>query len=368
MAFVRDTITLYKRDMLIFKANLRSNIVRSIIFPLVIILFFGSIGTTVIGTPVAIVNYANNHASTSLINSLESSSNLQIISITDQNTAMAMLRNGSVSVVIVILQDFPSYSQKSVDLYYSNAQQTVAGPTLQVIDGYIAKYTEMAQPAQQPGTGISANSLYATKGSYKDFLMSGIIGMVIIFGALFGGGLALITDIQLGYMKALFVSPIDKNAIMVSRILSGSTQALLYAFTAVAVGLLAGANIAMGFAAIPYIILIAILIAIGFQALTMLIVIVGKIRKPEIFAIISQTIGLPLWFISGGITPIYSLPSWLQAVSVVDPLTYANEIARDAILVGFINTQVLLIDGGILACFSAFLVALLLMIFKPTIE
>ena len=48
MSILNDTMTLAKREMLIFKANIRTNAVRSAIFPLFIILLFSAIGSNVL--------------------------------------------------------------------------------------------------------------------------------------------------------------------------------------------------------------------------------------------------------------------------------------------------------------------------------
>jgi hypothetical protein len=60
MGTMEDTITLYKREIIIYRANLRTNILRAVIFPLIILVIFGNLGSSVKGVPIDIVNYANN--------------------------------------------------------------------------------------------------------------------------------------------------------------------------------------------------------------------------------------------------------------------------------------------------------------------
>ncbi len=208
----------------------------------------------------------------------------------------------------------------------------------------------MQVSTQSPSSQVSSVALYASQGSYKDFLVSGIIPMVVVFGALFGGGISLISDRQLGNLKAFLITPINKDAIVLSRVLSGAVQGMLYAFLALGVGLINGANVAMGFSAIIYIALLAVILSAGFTAIA--IMIASKIKKVEVYAIVTQAIGLPLWFISGGLLPTQALPSFLQPLAALDPLTYANTLSRGVVLVGNLTFNQIALNLGILLAFA----------------
>ena len=91
-------------------------------------------------------------------------------------------------------------------------------------------------------------------------------------------------------------------------------------------------------------------------------------NKVEIFAIVSQAVGMPLWFLSGGLVPISSLPSWMQPVALINPLTYANDITRSVILAGFVQPGSALVDFAVISVFAVIMVALSFMTFKSTLE
>ncbi|MDE1828309.1 MAG: ABC transporter permease [Candidatus Micrarchaeota archaeon] len=376
MGMLGDTLTLYKREMLIFKSNLRVNLVRSIMFPLVIILFFGNVGSSILNVPIAVVNYANNPQSLSLIGTLQSNNYLQITSITDQPTALNLLKNGKVQLVVIILPTFPSSQPGTpgVQVYYSNTQFSVTSFALPLISSAASKYTSNVQAGQpggiqipqNPAGEVSSNALYASKGSYKDFLVGGIVPMVVVFSALFGGGISLISDRQMGNLKAFFITPINKNAIVLSRILSGATQGILFAFLALTIGILDGAQLAGGWLSLALIVVVSVILSLGFIAIAVMIA--SKIKRVDAYAIFSQVVGLPLWFISGGILPTQSLPSWLSAISVVDPLTYANTVIRAITLQGFIPINNLLFNLGVLSVFAVVMVYMSFRVFNSSNE
>jgi ABC-2 type transport system permease protein len=381
MSIISDALTLYKREMLIYKSNLRTNIVRSIVFPLFIIVIFGGINASVSNTPIAIVNYANNPQSMAFISSLQTNPAIQVSSIGNENDALNQLKLGGVVFAVIILPTFPSSNPNvpGIQIYYSNAQPTVVGGVLPIIESAANKFDPNSgasqTSAQQEIIGTQASSvngqassdaLFASEGNYKDFLTGGILAMVVVFGALFGGGISLLSDRQSGNIKAYLITPINKNSIVLSRMLAGATQSLQFAFVALIIGILDGVTIAMGWAGIFYIAITTIIIGLGFSGLAMIVA--SSIKKVDTFAIFAQSIGLPLWYISGGIVPVSALPSFLQPLSVIDPLTYATDISRSAIMQGFITPSQLITDYTALILFAVVMLILSFRIFKSTIE
>jgi ABC-2 type transport system permease protein len=374
MPLLEDSITLFMREMLIFKANLRTNLIRSVIFPIIIIVFFGNIGSSPQNVPIAVVNLANNLQSTQFIQQLSASASLQLSAVTGESSALGMLSSGKVAIVVIILPTFPSSNPDvaGIQMYYSNTQQAVAAVGIQAISSLASKFTQSVKssvvaPASvsAPSHEIVAEPLFGTASSYKTFLAGGVIPMVIIFGALFGSGMSLISDRQLGNLKAFFITPINKRAIVLSRIFSGAVQGLIFGFVALSIGLLDGATIAMSpLLAILYITAIILLISASFSGIA--IMLASKIKRVDAFGIFAQVVTLPLWFISGGIVPIQSLPGWLQTFSAFDPLTYANTITRGVMIQGSISPSLALMNFGLLAAFTVVCILLSFRIFMSS--
>ena len=374
MPLLEDSITLFMREMLIFKANLRTNLIRSMIFPIIIIVFFGNIGSSPQNVPIAVVNLANNFQSTQFIQQLSASASLQISAVTGESSALGMLSSGKVAIVVIILPTFPSSNPNvaGVQMYYSNTQQAAAAVGVQAISSLASKFTQSVRssvvaPASvsAPSQEIVAEPLFGTASSYKTFLAGGVIPMVIIFGALFGSGMSLISDRQLGNLKAFFITPINKRAIVLSRIFSGAVQGLIFGFVALGVGLLDGATIAMSpLLAILYISAVVLFISASFSGIA--IMLASKIKRVDAFGIFAQVVTLPLWFISGGIVPIQSLPGWLQTFSAFDPLTYANTITRGVMIQGSISPSLTLMNFGLLAAFTVVCILLSFRIFMSS--
>ncbi|MEM0148125.1 MAG: ABC transporter permease [Candidatus Micrarchaeaceae archaeon] len=367
MNFLSDTFTLYKREMLIFKSNLKTNIIRSIIFPLVLIFILGSMNESVSNINVAIVNYANNPQSFAFINSLTAGKTLSIAAETTQTVALNMLSNGSVSAAIVILPQFPAQSKgaPSVDVYYSNANLADVAAIMPNIEEDAQSMGGSVLKVERPAA-IASRPMYGTESNYKVFLIAGVVTMIVVFGSMFGGGMSLITDKQLGILKSFFITPASKASIVMGKVLSGSTQAMLYVIIALIIGMLDGATVMMGWAGVAWILALSLLLAMGFNGIT--IMLASRISKVEIYSILGNVIVMPLWFLSGAFMPISSLPSFLSAISPYDPMTYATQGIRDVMMLGYYPTGQIVMDVSALVIFVIASLTIGLMLFKDKID
>ena len=377
MSFVGDTLTIFRREMLVFKSNIKTNIIRSIIFPIVIIFFFGNINASTFNTNIAVVNYANNPASFAFINDLQHGQELSVVNVTTQQNALTLLHNSKVSAVVVILPTFPTKSAASasdVDVYYSESNFAAVPAALSTISSVsssfavsTATFNEASNmPSKPVDNGLSEVLLYGANTNYKTFLTAGIIAMVAAFGSLFGGGISLITDRQLGNLKSFLLSPISKNSVILGKILSGTVQSVLYGVLALMVGLIAGAGVAMGIVGLLWIILIVVMISLGFSGVT--IILASRMSQIQTYSILGNMIVLPMWFLSGAFFPASSLPAFMQPFSTFNPMTYAVSGMRDVMLVGYFPVGSILLDMGVLVAFLAFGVLASFKMFKPNIS
>lgn len=373
MGFLEDSMTIFSREMLIFKANLRTNLIRSAMFPLIFIIFFGNIGNGVSHVPIAVVNYANNQQSQQFINALETRPTAQITAITDQASAMNMLYTSQVDAVVVILPQFPSTSgagAPGVDVYYASSQASSVAAVLPIVESaaqpFGVQVTTLAQALSQSSTFVDAIPTSGANSTYEDFLVAGIIIMSAAFGSVFSGGFSVILDRQLGNMKTFFITPISKNAIILGKLLAGTVQSTLYGFVALALGIVLGAGIAMGAVGLFWILIVTVLVSIAFSAIALLIA--SRLKAVEVYAIIAQIVVMPAWVLSGAFTPIAAFPPLLQTLSAGDPMTYATNAVRQVMLAGYIVPAQMLLDLAVLGVFSVIVVVLAFAMFKSTID
>lgn len=178
---------------------------------------------------------------------------------------------------------------------------------------------------------------------YLQYLVPGMVGFTMLFGASFAG-LSILSDQDVGFLKEILVAPISRTSIVLGRIAGGSTTALVQA------GLILLFSIPLGFritslVALPIALVFLILIAVTFVGFG--VALASQFSDSEGFGLIIQFVIFPLFFLSGAIYPIASLPEPVQLLAFLNPLTYGVDGLR-AVLVGTSAYPVVLDLGALL--------------------
>lgn len=200
------------------------------------------------------------------------------------------------------------------------------------------------------GFGFGPIFQRAGQGSYIQFLAPGVIGMSILFTAIFSG-IELIWDRQFGFLKETLVAPVPRILIMAGRTLGGATVALFQGAIVVVICLLAGFRIT-NFAALPAAVLFMVLVAVMFTALGTAIA--SVLSDFQGFQLVMNFLVMPIFFLSGALFPLTGLPRPLEIIASIDPLTYGIDGLRGA-LIGLGHFSAAL-DTAVLCVIAAVLV------------
>jgi len=165
--------------------------------------------------------------------------------------------------------------------------------------------------------------------SYKQFLLPGIYGMVILFSTMLSA-LATVHDREFGPIRMLLVAPLPRPVAVVAKTLS---SALLGVFQAVLLlpliwilGLHPPAR------SLLELLGALVLCALALSSLGMLIA--SRMRSIENFAGVMNFLMFPMFFLSSALYPASSLPGFLQPLVRADPLTYGIDLMRHPLLHG----------------------------------
>jgi ABC-2 type transport system permease protein len=173
---------------------------------------------------------------------------------------------------------------------------------------------------QNAPQGMMGNDL-----SYGQFLGAGLIVFTAFVGAL-NAGLPVMFDREFGFLNRLLVAPLASRYSIVA-----ASAIYIVALSFVQTAAIIGVNALMGaglpnIAGLGIIALIILLLVLGVTALSlgMTFALPGHI---ELIAVIF-VVNLPLLFASTALAPLAFMPSWLQVVACLNPLTYAIEPIR----------------------------------------
>lgn len=197
------------------------------------------------------------------------------------------------------------------------------------------------------GYGLGSVFAKAGQGSYFQFLVPGIVGMSIIFTAIFSG-IELIWDRQFGFLKETLVAPVSRLNIMIGRTLGGATVATFQGIIVFLLAMLFGFR-PDNWVLVPVALIFMLLVALLFTALGTAIA--SVLEDMQGFQLIMNFLVMPLFFLSGALFPLAGLPVVLAGLTTVDPLSYGIDSFR-ALLVNASHFG-LGVDFLVLAVFTA---------------
>lgn len=178
------------------------------------------------------------------------------------------------------------------------------------------------------GYGLGPVFQQAGQGNYIEFLAPGIIGMSIIFTAIFSG-LELIWDRQFGFLKETLVAPVSRFNIMLGRTLGGATVAAMQGLIVLIISLLIGFR-PHQWLLLPIALVLMLLISLLFTALGT--VIASRLQDMQGFQLIMGFLVMPLFFLSGALFPLSGLPTGLVVATRINPLTYGIDALRGLLI------------------------------------
>lgn len=178
------------------------------------------------------------------------------------------------------------------------------------------------------GFGFGPIFQRAGGGNYINFLAPGIIAQAIIFTAIFSG-IELIWDRQFGFLKETLVAPVSRLEIMLGKTLGGATIATAQGIIVLLLSLIIGFRV-YNIALVPLSIIIMFLIALFFTGVGMAIA--SMLEDFHGFQLIMNFLIMPLFFLSGALFPLKSLPPIINVVASLNPLTYGVDGLRDSLV------------------------------------
>lgn len=178
------------------------------------------------------------------------------------------------------------------------------------------------------GFGLGPVFEQAGRGSYIQFLAPGLVAMAILFNAVFSG-LELIWDRQFGFLKETLVAPTPRIVIMIGRTLGGATVAMAQGVIVVLICFAAGFRVTT-WAMLPLALVFMALTAVMFAALGTAIA--SVLNDFQGFPLIMNFLVMPMFFLSGALYPLKNVPRALALVAAADPLSYAVDGIRHALI------------------------------------
>jgi len=165
--------------------------------------------------------------------------------------------------------------------------------------------------------------------NYISFLLPGVLSTSMLSVGMFGS-MSTIQDKRFGFMKRILITPTSKQTIFLSKALGSATRGLVQIPVMVAAAVLFG--VAFPLSPLQWLAwMVGLLcLAIGFSSL--FLAITASSTDWQTPGVVSNFITMPLMFASSSLFPATQFPSWMQAISNVNPITFSALLGRSFVL------------------------------------
>ncbi len=389
---------MFKKDMMVLWRH-KPRLISLILFPIIMITLFGyGMGGTLTNIPVVVVSQSNGPVTDVTLNAIKSTSLYDVVSIiNDPNKGKQMVMDGQAKAAIILpsnYDDMQSLSPKNVIIDADSSDQMATSaliPTTQALFSQISNQigiqelqamglsTSAAQSSQiqvqsqsssqllsnpaSPSSGINfqgivnsinfqINKLYGNI-SYIDFLVPGVLAMVVLFSCMFGMGESIAGERERGELARLFMTPTSITTIVGGKILSKLVQETGRAVILIVVAIALFGIVIAGSMLLTLLLLVLVALCfVGFG-----IMISARVSTQEDYMQMVQPITLPMMFMSGVFYPVETMPWIFQKIAYILPLTYANDALRAVMLKGA-GIGAIWVDVVVLLGFTALFFAL----------
>jgi ABC-2 type transport system permease protein len=177
------------------------------------------------------------------------------------------------------------------------------------------------------GTGLSSLTDASTGGvDLRTFMFPGVLATSVLFTAMFSA-MSVVWDREFGFLREMLVAPVRRGSIIVGKALGGATVATLQSLIILALA---------GFVDVPYnpvmiVKLIGELFLLAFALCAIGLLLAARVQQMQTMMGLMQMLVLPLSFLSGALYPISNLPTWLETLTLINPVTYAVHAVRTTV-------------------------------------
>src|SRR5258705_7149256 len=158
---------------------------------------------------------------------------------------------------------------------------------------------------------------------YLDYFFPGALVMIILFTSIFPM-MSVIEDRNEGFLLSVLVAPVPRSAIVLGKVLGGTTLAAVQGLIFLIFAPLVGIHLTLG--AFGLVVFTVFLVSFALTALGFAIA--WPMDSTQSFHAIINLFLIPLWLLSGALFPLSGASGWMRDLMYLNPLTYGVEALR----------------------------------------
>src|SRR6202051_2105034 len=159
---------------------------------------------------------------------------------------------------------------------------------------------------------------------YMDYFYPGALIMIVLFTSIFAM-MSLIEDRKEGFLLSVMVAPVPRSAIVLGKVLGGTTLAAIQGLIFLAFAPFVGVH--LGF--VDFLLVVFVVFLVSFALTSLGFAIAWPMDSTQAFHAIINLFLIPLWLLSGALFPLSGASGWLRLLMRLNPLTYGVEALRN---------------------------------------
>jgi ABC-2 type transport system permease protein len=164
----------------------------------------------------------------------------------------------------------------------------------------------------------------AGQSNYLDYFYPGALIMIVLFTSIFTM-MSVIEDRKEGFLLSVLVAPVPRSAIVLGKVLGGTTLAAVQGLIFLAFTPFVGVHITF----VGFLLIALTIFLVSFSLTALGFAIAWPMDSTQAFHAIINLFLIPLWLLSGALFPVSKASGWLQVIMKINPLTYGVEALRD---------------------------------------
>ena len=204
--------------------------------------------------------------------------------------------------------------------------------------------------------------LFPGETNYFEFVAPGIMSMVVLTAVLTGLGASVSRERETGTLDGILIAPISRLSIILGKAMA---QAIRGLFQGIIVLLLSIIFFGVTINGSIFLVLIILLLGI-FSFVGLGILVSASAAEQETATQLLFMFQFPMMFLSGVFFPIQQMPTAMQYISKIIPLTYAIEAMRKVMILGG-GLSAVKNDIFVLLAFGTVTLAIAVPVFKKMI-
>ncbi|MDE0211492.1 MAG: ABC transporter permease [Boseongicola sp.] len=200
--------------------------------------------------------------------------------------------------------------------------------------------------------------------TYLQFIFPAVVALNIMYTSV-QSAVSVIWDREFGFLREVLVSPMSRGSVLLGKVLGGATVAVVHGCLVLLLARFADVPLTW----LDVVNALGLMAMLAFALTSLGVVIANRVRSFAGFGVFSNAVILPLYFTSSSIFPLdpaltqaqtrVVYPEWLVTLVQYNPLTYAVDALRGA-LIDYnqfdprLGIAIMLLSGAVLFAIALF--------------